>query len=133
MASGKSKTIEEIDDLWDMDQVMEALGISREGCQTLDEMKARVKTELKESVEEPCWTAGKVRTLWMEYIKNKFETGNVGDFVWFAINHSKPFIEVTSYNDSPVLKSLAFLLSSMRNKFYYIYIIYAISVSTSHH
>ena len=65
MASGKSKTIEEIDDLWDMDQVMEALGISREGCQTLDEMKARVKTELNESAEKPCWTAGQVRTLWL--------------------------------------------------------------------
>ena len=63
MASVKSKQIEEIKDVRGMVQLMTAPDISYEECQTLDEMKARVKTELKESVEEPCWTAGKVRTL----------------------------------------------------------------------
>ena len=80
MASLKSKQIKDIKDIWGMVQVMTALDISYEGCQTLDEMKARVKTELNESVEKPCWTAGKVRTLRMEYIKTSFKTGNVGDF-----------------------------------------------------
>ena len=78
MASGKSKTIEEIDDILVMAQVMKALGISR-GGRTLEEMKARVKQELNESVEKPCWTAGQVRTLLMEYIENSFRTGNIGD------------------------------------------------------
>ena len=68
MASVKSKQIEEIKDIWGMVQVMTALDISYEGCQTLDEMRARVKTELKESVEKPCWTAGKVRIHRMECI-----------------------------------------------------------------
>ena len=68
MAAVKSKQIEEIKDIWGMVQVMMALDISYEGCQTLDEMKARVKTELNESVEKPCWTAGKVRILRIECI-----------------------------------------------------------------
>ena len=68
MAAVKSKQIEEIKDIWGMVQVMTALDISYEGCQTLDEMKARVKTELNESVEKPCWRAGKVRILRIEYI-----------------------------------------------------------------
>ena len=61
MASGKTKTIEEIDDLSDMFQAMTALGISCKGLQTLDEMKTRVRTELKQSVNKPSWTAGQVR------------------------------------------------------------------------
>ena len=68
MASVKSKQIKDIKDKRGMVQVMTALGISYEGCETLDEMKARVITELNESVEKPCWTAGKVRTLRVEYI-----------------------------------------------------------------
>ena len=68
MASVKSKQIKDIKDIWGMVQMMTALDISYEGCETLDEMKARVKTELNESVEKPCWTAGKVRTLRVEYI-----------------------------------------------------------------
>lgn len=68
MASGKSKTIEEIDDLSDMIPVMAALGISCKGLKTLDEMKTRVKKELNQSVEKPGWTAGQVRTLLLECI-----------------------------------------------------------------
>ena len=68
MASGEPKTIAEIDDVSDMVEVMAALGISCEGLQTLEEMKTRVRTELKESVAKPCWTAGQVRTLQMECI-----------------------------------------------------------------
>ena len=79
MASVKSKNIDEIKDIPGMVQLATAFGISCEGCQTLAEMKARVKTELNESVEKPCWTAGQVRTLLMEYIENSFRTGNIGD------------------------------------------------------
>ena len=68
MASGKSKTIEEIDDLSDMFQAMAALGISCKGLQTLDQMKTRVKAELNQSVEKPSWMAGQVRTLQIEFI-----------------------------------------------------------------
>jgi len=67
MACRKSKTIEEIDDVSDMFQAMAALGISCRGLQTLDEMKSRVKAELNQSVQKPCWTAGQVRTLQIEY------------------------------------------------------------------
>ena len=67
MASGKSKTIEEINIL-DMAEVMDALGISGEGLRDLDDMKARVKTELLQSAEKPSWAAGEVRTLCLEYI-----------------------------------------------------------------
>jgi len=61
-ASGESKTIEEIDDLSEMSDLMKALGISCKGLKTLDEMKTRVRTELN-SVEKPSWTAGQVRIL----------------------------------------------------------------------
>ena len=63
MASGNTKTIEEIDDVRNMLQVMDALGISCEGCKTLDQMKTRVREEFKlsESLNKPSWTAGQVR------------------------------------------------------------------------
>ena len=60
MASGKSKTINEIDDIADMFQAMEALGISCKGLKTLQEMKDRVKDELHQSAKKPSWTAGQV-------------------------------------------------------------------------
>jgi hypothetical protein len=68
MASGRTKTIEEIGDVSDMFQAMAALGISCKGLQTLDQMKTRVKTELNQSAEKPSWTAGQVRILQIEYI-----------------------------------------------------------------
>jgi len=60
--------IEEINDILGMFEVMTALGISCEGLQTVDQMRTRVRTELNASVENPCWTAGQVRTLQMECI-----------------------------------------------------------------
>ena len=63
MASGNSRTIEEIDDIVEMSELIKALGISREGLKTLEEMKARVRTALNLSVEKPSWTAGQVRIL----------------------------------------------------------------------
>jgi len=61
------KTIEEIDDLRGMVELMAALGISCKGLQTLDEVKSRVKAKLNLSLEKPCWTAGQVRILQIEY------------------------------------------------------------------
>ena len=80
MASVKPKTIEEIDDVWDMVQAMAALGISSKGLRTLEQMKTRVRTELSQSVEKPCWTAGQVRTLQIKCISKSFEIGKGGGF-----------------------------------------------------
>ena len=60
MASGKSKTIDEIDDIADMFEAMAALDISCKGLKTLEEMKDRVRNELYQSAKKPSWTAGQV-------------------------------------------------------------------------
>lgn len=60
MASSKTKTIDEIDDVFGMFKTMEALGISCEGLTTLEQMKTKVKTELNQSSNFPSWTAGQV-------------------------------------------------------------------------
>ena len=61
MATGKTRTIHEIDDIAEMFQAMTALDISCKGLKTLDEMKDRVKKELHQSTNTPSWTAGQVR------------------------------------------------------------------------
>jgi len=61
MASGKSQTIDEIEIITEMFELMKALGISTKGLLSLDEMKTRVKKELNQSVEKPSWTPGQVR------------------------------------------------------------------------
>ncbi|XP_022796263.1 dual serine/threonine and tyrosine protein kinase-like [Stylophora pistillata] len=58
MASGKTKTIDEINDLLSMFQALTALGISCEGLTTLEQMKSRVKVELNQSSNVPNWAAG---------------------------------------------------------------------------
>lgn len=45
MATGKAKTIDEIDNMKEMFDVMEALEISYPDLQKLDEMKSRAKSE----------------------------------------------------------------------------------------
>ena len=68
MAARRTKTIEEIDDLFEMLEVMAMLGIScKGGPYTLDEMKAKGKERLNASVDNPSWTAGQVRILRLEY------------------------------------------------------------------
>lgn len=64
MASGKTKSIEEIDDIPEMFKTMAALGISCRGLQTLDQMKSRVRAELKQVEYKPTWTAGQVRMIY---------------------------------------------------------------------
>ena len=66
MASCKTKTLQEIDDLSEMFQAMTALGISCKGLKTLDEMKGKVEEELNPSDDAPSWTAGQVRILQLE-------------------------------------------------------------------
>ena len=61
--AGRRKTIEEIDNVLEMGIVMEAIGISCRGLQTLDAMKAKVREELKPSPDKPSWKAGQVRML----------------------------------------------------------------------
>jgi len=63
MACGNSRTIEGIDDVAEMSELIEALGISCKGLKTLEEMKARVRTALNSTVDKPNWTAGQVRIL----------------------------------------------------------------------
>lgn len=70
MASGRTKAIEEIDDIVEMSQAMAALGISFKGLKTLDQMKAKVKEELNASKDQPSWTAGQVRILQLDVIQN---------------------------------------------------------------
>jgi len=63
MATCKTKTSDEINDLSEMFDVMRAFGISPSGLTTLDEMKAKVKEELNAPVDKPSWTAGQVGIL----------------------------------------------------------------------
>ena len=60
MALSKTKNIEEIDDLFEMFQVMAALGISFRGLQTLDDLKRRARGELSQIPNELSWKAGQV-------------------------------------------------------------------------
>ena len=60
MATGTQKTIDEIDDIAEMVQAMNALEISCKGLKTLDQMKDKIKTSLRETENKPSWTARKV-------------------------------------------------------------------------
>ena len=46
MAAGKTKSINEIDDIGEMFEAMAVLDISSKGLQTLQDMKDRVKTTI---------------------------------------------------------------------------------------
>ena len=58
MATGKAKTIDEIDNMKEMFDVMEALEISNPDLQKLDEMKSRAKSEFGQLLSISRWTAG---------------------------------------------------------------------------
>ncbi|XP_067035404.1 uncharacterized protein [Acropora muricata] len=60
MATGTTKRIEgidDIDDIGEMIQVMTGLKISYKGLQTLDQMKDKVRTNLRRTENKPSWTA----------------------------------------------------------------------------
>ena len=61
MACSSTETIDEIDDLYEMVKIMEALDISSKGFKTLDELKTQVITTLNQSQTKPNWAAGQVR------------------------------------------------------------------------
>ena len=68
MATRKPNNIDEIHDIGEMVEVMNALGITWRGLTTVDKwrnrvkdvMRKRVKDKLHQSEEESSWTAGEV-------------------------------------------------------------------------
>ncbi|PFX22049.1 Mitogen-activated protein kinase kinase kinase 7 [Stylophora pistillata] len=76
MAEKKTKTIDEIDDLMEMFQAMVALGVSCEGLKSpdIEQMRDRVKAELKQSPSTLSWTAGQLGKL-LEGVKEKRREG----------------------------------------------------------
>ena len=60
MATGTQKPIDEIDDIAEMIQVMNALKISCKGLKTVDQMKDKVTTSLRRTENKPSWTAREV-------------------------------------------------------------------------
>ena len=65
MAAGKTKSIDEIDDIREMFEAMAALDISSKGLQTLQDMRDRVKCAIAQSSKSPGWSAGQVRMLFL--------------------------------------------------------------------
>lgn len=72
MATGKAKTIDEIDNMKEMFDVMEALEISYPDLQKLDEMKNRAKSEFGQLLSISRWTAGEVSKDKKVNISNSF-------------------------------------------------------------
>ena len=60
MATGTQKIIDEIEDIAEMTEAMNALGISYKGLKTLDQMKDKLRTSLHQTANKPSWTARKV-------------------------------------------------------------------------
>jgi len=109
MAPGKSKTFEEIDDVSEMIDLMNALGISHNGLTSLDEMKNQVRMKWNPSVvEEPSWTAGQVRILLkcMPLIRKC-----VGNWATQLMMSTAKRLAIRLTVTATVLKSFAFLLS----------------------
>ena len=72
MATGKAKTIDEIDNMKEMFDVMETLEISYPDLQKLDEMKSRAKSEFGQLLSISRWTAGEVSKDKKVNISNSF-------------------------------------------------------------
>ena len=60
MATDTQKIIDEIEDIAEMTEAMNALGISYKGLKTLDQMKDKLRTSLHQTANKPSWTARKV-------------------------------------------------------------------------
>lgn len=62
MAAGKTKSnLDEIDDIFEMVDVMKALEISSKGLKTLEDMKKQVKTIIGQASKPTSWNAGEVK------------------------------------------------------------------------
>ena len=72
MTTIKAKTIDEIDNMKEMFDVMEALEISYPDLQKLDEMKNRAKSEFGQLLSISRWTAGEVSKDKKVNISNSF-------------------------------------------------------------
>ncbi|XP_029190509.2 dual serine/threonine and tyrosine protein kinase-like isoform X2 [Acropora millepora] len=59
MATDTQKIIDEIEDIAEMTEAMNALGISYKGLKTLDQMKDKLRTSLHQTANKPSWTAKK--------------------------------------------------------------------------
>ena len=72
MACGKAKSIDEMD-MVEMFGTMQALGVSFEGVNTLDEMRSRVRTVLNQAAKTSSWSAGQVRVFFLSNFRtNEF-------------------------------------------------------------
>ena len=60
MAAGKQKSLDEIEDLFEMSQLMRELGISTKGLKSKQQLKDRVRTTLEQSSKSSGWSAGQV-------------------------------------------------------------------------
>ena len=84
MASPKIEDLQKITNIMEMCQVLAKLGISLEGVQTIDEMRALAIAEIAgQSSEKPSWSPGQVRTgIFILYsVNTKWQL--------FAISHCK--------------------------------------------
>ena len=59
--SSKTRTIDEIDDPFELMDVMKAFDIAAKGLKTVDEMKTRLIDVLNLAEKMPNWSAGQVR------------------------------------------------------------------------
>ena len=62
MATGKTNNIDNMN-MVEMFQTMQALDMTIEGVQTLNEMKSRVRTVLNQADKTSSWSAGQVQNL----------------------------------------------------------------------
>ena len=60
MAAGKQKSLDEIEDLFEMILLMKELGISAKGLKSMEELKDHVRTTLDQSSKSSGWSAGQV-------------------------------------------------------------------------
>ena len=60
MATGKKKRIDELN-MKELTKVMDVLGVSDEGVETLSDARSRVRSALNTAEKTSNWSAGKVR------------------------------------------------------------------------
>ena len=111
MATGKAKTIDEIDNIKEMFDVMEALEISYPDLQKLDEIKSRAKSEFGQLLSISRWTAGEVSILFiveryfLSQIVLRMSNGN-SVVVFFALSINR--YEFNAWFKSPLFLYLHF-------------------------
>ncbi|XP_044180685.1 uncharacterized protein LOC114957392 [Acropora millepora] len=102
MATGTQKIIDEIDDIMEMAQAMNALGISCKGLKTLDQMKDKVRTSLHQTANKPSWTARKAFAILSEA---KDEHTRKSKFLLSLYNYAEQCVKVMDHNILSLLQS----------------------------